>query len=65
MAGFVEFIFSWMQLVVPQPCFDEFFVNYNFFDGMYRVKNAFTISTQYFDALISVIRESLYYRPPA
>ena len=24
---------SWMALLIPQPCFDEYFTKYNFFDG--------------------------------
>jgi mannose-P-dolichol utilization defect protein 1 len=31
MAALFAFIVTWMQLLVPQPCFDEFFINYNFF----------------------------------
>jgi len=27
-------IVSLIQLIAPQPCFDEFFVKNNFFDGM-------------------------------
>jgi mannose-P-dolichol utilization defect 1 len=31
MAGFIEVLISWVKLLFPDPCFDEFFVNYNFF----------------------------------
>ena len=30
----MDFLVPWIQLLVPQPCYDEFFVKLNFFDGM-------------------------------
>jgi len=33
MSGFVEFIVYLVQLIAPQPCFDEIFVRNNFLDG--------------------------------
>jgi len=33
MEGFVEFIVYLLQLICPQPCFDEIFVKYNFLNG--------------------------------
>ncbi|CAI9736594.1 Hypothetical predicted protein [Octopus vulgaris] len=31
MAGLVDFVISLIQLICPQPCFDTFFVHYDFF----------------------------------
>ncbi|XP_071085650.1 mannose-P-dolichol utilization defect 1 protein-like [Haliotis cracherodii] len=27
------FLVSWVQLIVPQPCFDKFFIDFDFFDA--------------------------------
>ncbi|XP_046557551.1 mannose-P-dolichol utilization defect 1 protein-like [Haliotis rubra] len=27
------FLVSWVQLIVPQPCFDKFFIDFDFLDG--------------------------------
>jgi len=33
MEAFTEFGENLLQLISPQPCFDEFFVKHNFLDG--------------------------------
>jgi len=35
MEGFGEFIVYLVQLIAPQPCFDEIFIKHNFLDGTY------------------------------
>jgi len=35
MEGFEEFVVYLLQLICPQPCFDEIFTKHNFFNGIY------------------------------
>ena len=34
---------SWVQTVVPQPCYDEFFIEYNFLHGMLQIDIIFIV----------------------
>jgi len=35
MEGFTEFIVYLLQLICPQPCFDEIFIKHDFLNGIY------------------------------
>jgi len=37
MEGLSEFIVYLLQLIAPQPCFDEIFVKHDFFNGTFNV----------------------------
>jgi len=41
MEGFAGFIVHLLQLISPQPCYDEIFVKHNFLNGSYYIWYSF------------------------